>query len=73
MPTDREVRDRGREGGLKGGPARAAVLSARRRSEIARIAAQERWALVRMRKAMLEKRAAGAAAVTPSEAGREGS
>lgn len=33
----------GRRGGLKGGVARAAKLSASRRSEIARIAAQKRW------------------------------
>jgi hypothetical protein len=33
----------GRLGGLKGGPARAAVLSARRRREIARAAAIARW------------------------------
>ena len=34
----------GRLGGLKGGPARAARLSARRRREIARTAARTRWA-----------------------------
>jgi hypothetical protein len=34
----------GRRGGLKGGKARAAKLSKRRRSEIARRAAQARWA-----------------------------
>jgi hypothetical protein len=33
----------GRLGGLKGGPARAAALPARRRREIARAAAQARW------------------------------
>ena len=33
----------GRLGGLKGGPARAVRLSAGRRSEIARRAAQTRW------------------------------
>jgi hypothetical protein len=33
----------GRLGGLKGGKARAAKLSKRKRSEIARIAAQARW------------------------------
>ena len=33
----------GRLGGLKGGPARAIKLSAERRSEIARKAAQKRW------------------------------
>ena len=34
----------GRKGGLKGGKARARKLSADRRSEIARKAAQARWA-----------------------------
>ena len=33
----------GRLGGLKGGPARAAALSARRRRDIARAAALARW------------------------------
>jgi hypothetical protein len=33
----------GRLGGLKGGPARAAALSARRRRAIARMAAKARW------------------------------
>jgi hypothetical protein len=33
----------GRLGGLKGGPARAAALSARRRRDIARAAARARW------------------------------
>ncbi len=33
----------GRKGGLKGGKARARKLSARKRSEIARKAAKERW------------------------------
>lgn len=33
----------GRLGGLKGGPARAAALSPRRRREIARAAARARW------------------------------
>jgi hypothetical protein len=33
----------GRLGGLRGGPARAAVLSAKRRRDIARVAAQARW------------------------------
>jgi len=33
----------GRRGGLKGGKARAEVLSKRRRSEIARNAAKTRW------------------------------
>jgi hypothetical protein len=34
----------GRLGGKKGGPARAAKLSAKKRSEIARKAAMKRWA-----------------------------
>ncbi len=33
----------GRRGGLKGGPARAAKLSSKKRSEIARRAARARW------------------------------
>jgi hypothetical protein len=33
----------GRRGGLKGGPARAKALSKKRRSEIARKAAEARW------------------------------
>lgn len=33
-----------RRGGLKGGPARAASLSSKRRAEIARKAAKTRWA-----------------------------
>lgn len=33
----------GREGGLKGGPARREVLSPERRQEISRIAAKARW------------------------------
>ena len=33
----------GRRGGLKGGPARAAKLSAKKRSDIARKAARARW------------------------------
>ena len=33
----------GREGGLKGGKARAKALSAKRRSEIAKAAAKARW------------------------------
>jgi hypothetical protein len=33
----------GRLGGLKGGPARAAALTAKRRREIARAAARARW------------------------------
>jgi hypothetical protein len=34
----------GRMGGLKGGKARAAMLSDSRKSEIARLAAKKRWA-----------------------------
>lgn len=37
----------GRLGGLRGGPARAAVLTAKRRRDIARAAAQARWARTR--------------------------
>lgn len=37
----------GRLGGLKGGKARAAKLSAKRRTQIARHAAETRWAKVR--------------------------
>ena len=33
----------GRRGGLKGGKARAATMSAERRSEVARLAARKRW------------------------------
>lgn len=33
----------GRKGGLKGGNARAAALSAERRSEIAKMGAKKRW------------------------------
>jgi len=33
----------GKKGGLKGGPARAKALSSKRRSEIAKKAAQTRW------------------------------
>jgi hypothetical protein len=34
---------RGKAGGAKGGPARAATLTAEQRAEIARVAAQTRW------------------------------
>jgi len=34
---------RGKAGGAKGGPARAASLTAEQRAEIARVAAQTRW------------------------------
>jgi len=40
----RRHREASRRGGLKGGRARAAKLSAERRSEIARAAARARWA-----------------------------
>ncbi len=33
----------GRKGGLKGGPARAAAISSKKRSEIAKKAANARW------------------------------
>lgn len=33
----------GKRGGLKGGPARAAILTAEQRTEIAKKAAQARW------------------------------
>src|SRR5258708_38625005 len=42
----------GRLGGLKGGTARAKSLSARKRSEIAKKAAQRRWADTRKRSAV---------------------
>lgn len=38
-----EIREGQRKGGLKGGKARAASLTQRQRSEIARKAAQARW------------------------------
>ena len=41
--TKEEYADKRREGGLKGGKARAAKLSPERRSEIARQAALARW------------------------------
>jgi hypothetical protein len=34
---------RARKGGVKGGPARAAILTPEQRSEIAHLAAQARW------------------------------
>jgi hypothetical protein len=40
---DAVARESGRRGGLRGGKARAARLSAERRSEIAREAATARW------------------------------
>jgi hypothetical protein len=49
-PEDKDKRDPaavalGRKGGLKGGKARAAKLTPEERSEIAKKAAQARWAL----------------------------
>ena len=40
-PTERQ--ESGRKGGLKGGVARAGVLSPEQRSQIASLAAQTRW------------------------------
>ena len=42
-PTESQQVQAGRLGGLKGGEARAKKLSAKRRSEIAKKAAQARW------------------------------
>jgi hypothetical protein len=42
-PKDPMAVELGRRGGLKGGKARAAKLSARKRKEIARRAAKARW------------------------------
>jgi hypothetical protein len=42
-PKREAAREASRKGGLKGGPARAKKLSAARRSEIARKAAEARW------------------------------
>ncbi len=42
-PANNAAQTNGRRGGLKGGNARAAKLSAARRSEIAKKAAQARW------------------------------
>jgi hypothetical protein len=42
-PVESAAQTNGRVGGLKGGKVRAAKLSAQRRSEIAREAAQARW------------------------------
>jgi hypothetical protein len=41
--TGLEGKEYARKGGLKGGKARAKSLPARRRSEIAQLAAQARW------------------------------
>jgi hypothetical protein len=43
-PSETTAQKNGRVGGLTGGKARAGKLSAERRSEIARKAAQARWA-----------------------------
>ena len=43
MPSKPNFYARGRRGGLKGGPARAKSLSAKRRSAIARMGALARW------------------------------
>jgi len=43
VPQETPAQVNGRNGGKKGGPARAAKLTAERRSEIARKAAQARW------------------------------
>ena len=43
QPVNPHAAALGRLGGLKGGPARAAALPARRRREIARAAAHARW------------------------------
>jgi len=40
----KRLRATGRLGGLKGGPARAAILTPERRQDIARLAAAARWA-----------------------------
>lgn len=42
-PVPTKAQETGREGGLKGGKARAAKLSPEQRAEIARLAAQARW------------------------------
>ena len=44
VPTSSPMSDLGREGGLKGGMARAASMSPERRREIAQQAAATRWA-----------------------------
>jgi hypothetical protein len=43
LPEESEKAKAGRKGGVKGGAARAKKLSAGRRAEIARKAAQKRW------------------------------
>lgn len=42
-PATSKKQESGRQGGLRGGAARAAALSAEQRSEIARRAGQARW------------------------------
>jgi hypothetical protein len=49
-PELTEAQKFARSGGLKGGDARAKGLSSARRKEIAKIAADKRWAKVRGRK-----------------------
>jgi hypothetical protein len=49
----------GRNGGVKGGVARAKTLSPERRSEIARKAAEARWAASKRCKATLQSDAGG--------------
>jgi hypothetical protein len=44
LPPDTPAMEFARSGGLKGGKARAAALTPERRREIARLAAQKRWA-----------------------------
>lgn len=46
----------GRQGGLIGGPRRAAVLSPEKRAEIARKAARARWGKPRKDKAAIKRR-----------------
>jgi len=43
QPTESPAQRSGRKGGLKGGKARAAKLSAEQRTEIAKKAASARW------------------------------
>lgn len=45
LPKKKKSAIRGREGGLRGGRARAEKLTAEQRSKIAQIAAQARWRL----------------------------
>lgn len=43
LPSESEMAERGRAGGVKGGKARSDALTPERRSEIARKAAEKRW------------------------------